>query len=129
MTTPPSNHDPSDDIEAARGLDERAGGSRMTDPLRNPRSGGSVTRTKRAWLLLILTTVIPGSAQLVAGNRKVGRVALTVTLCVWALIILLVLTWLVHRAWVIELVTGRFISLVLMIVLIALAIFWALLFF
>lgn len=128
MTTPPSNQDPSDDIEAARGLDDHVGSSRMTDPLRNPRSGGSVARTKRAWLLLLLTTVIPGSAQLVAGNRRLGRIALTVTLCVWALIILLLLVWLIHRAWVIELVTGPFISLLLVIVLVVLAVFWALLF-
>ncbi|WP_129662260.1 LCP family protein [Rothia uropygialis] len=129
MTTPPSNQDPSDHIEAARGLDEQAGSSRMTDPLRNPRSGGALTRTKRAWLLLILTTIIPGSAQLVAGHRKVGRIALTVTLTVWVLLILLLLTWLIHRAWVIELVTGRYMSLILVIVLVALAIFWAFLFF
>ncbi|WP_269929216.1 LCP family protein [Kocuria massiliensis] len=128
MTTSSSNQDHSDKIEAARGLDESVGSTRLTDPLRNPRSGGAVTRTKRAWLLLLLTTLIPGSAQLVAGHRRLGRIGLTVTLSVWALIILLFLVYLIHRAWVIDLVTGSFMSLVLVIVLIALALFWALLF-
>ena len=37
-------------------------------------------RFRRAVTLLLMTLVLPGSAQLVAGNRKVGRIALRVCL-------------------------------------------------
>ena len=34
-----------------------------------------------------MTLLVPGSAQTVAGNRKLGRIALRVTFTVWALVI------------------------------------------
>src|SRR5690349_25151794 len=32
-------------------------------------------RYRRALMLMVMTLVVPGSAQLVAGNRRIGRVA------------------------------------------------------
>jgi len=49
------------------------GGGMLTDPVRNPASASPEARTKRAFILLLLTLVLPGSAQVVAGNRKLGR--------------------------------------------------------
>ena len=43
--------------------------------------------TKRAFLLVLMTLLVPGSAQIVAGNRRLGRIALRVTLTVWVLAI------------------------------------------
>ena len=37
-------------------------------------------RFRRALALMAMTLVAPGSAQLVAGNRKIGRIALRVWL-------------------------------------------------
>ena len=48
-------------------------------------------RRRRAWTLLIMTLVLPGSAQLVAGNRRVGRLALRVWAALWLLAVLAVL--------------------------------------
>ena len=48
-------------------------------------------RTKRAFVLVLLTLFVPGSAQIVAGDRKLGRIALRVTITVWALVLLTLL--------------------------------------
>ena len=60
----------------------------LTDPIRYPASAPAPVRTKRAFLLILLTLFVPGSAQIAAGDRKLGRIALRVTLTVWALVIL-----------------------------------------
>ncbi len=57
----------------------------MTDPVRYPSTAPAPVRTKRAFVLLLLTLFVPGSAQIVAGDRKLGRIALRVTLAVWGL--------------------------------------------
>ena len=41
--------------------------------------------TRRAWWLLGLNLLIPGSAQLLAGNRRWGRFAVGATLTLWAI--------------------------------------------
>lgn len=41
--------------------------------IRQPADRSPETMTKRAWWLLGLNVLIPGSAQLLAGNRKLGR--------------------------------------------------------
>ena len=46
---------------------------------------------KRAWWLLLLSFIVPGSAQLLAGNRKLARVALVATGLLWSIVVLLVL--------------------------------------
>jgi LCP family protein required for cell wall assembly len=46
-------------------------------------------RFRRAITLMVMTLVLPGSAQLVAGNRKVGRVALRIVLLLVGLGLLL----------------------------------------
>ena len=43
-------------------------------------------RFRRALTLLLMTLVLPGSAQLVVGNKRVGRIAIRVWLGVWAVV-------------------------------------------
>lgn len=51
--------------------------------------------TRRAWWLVILNLLIPGSAQLIAGQRRLGRVGVTATFILWGAIVLcLLLLWL-----------------------------------
>jgi len=102
--------------------------SSLTDPVRYPVSASPAVRTKRAFVLVLLTLLVPGSAQLVAGDRKLGRTALRVTLCVWALVLLAVVLLLLNRSLVISIVTNPVTSLVLVVLLAALALGWALLF-
>ncbi len=60
---------------------------------------------KRAWWLIVLTLVVPGSAQLVAGNRKLARIGITATLGFWALALLAILIGLINRSWLVAIVT------------------------
>ena len=54
--------------------------------------------TRRAWVLVILNLLIPGSAQLLAGNRRLGRFGVGATFLLWALVIAGLVTFLVSRA-------------------------------
>ncbi len=54
-------------------------------------------RTRRALGLVLMSTVVPGSAQYVAGNRMVGRVAMRVWLGAWLLAVLAVIGLLLLR--------------------------------
>ncbi|MDJ0457208.1 LCP family protein [Pseudarthrobacter phenanthrenivorans] len=103
-------------------------GPSMTDPVRYPVSASSAVRTKRAFVLVLLTLLVPGSAQLVAGDRKLGRAALRVTLCAWAVLLLAGVLLLVDRSLAISIITNPVTSLVLVVLLAALALGWAFLF-
>ena len=109
-------------------VQQPAGGTFMTDPVRYPASASSPVRTKRAFVLILLTLLVPGSAQIVAGDRKLGRAALRVTLGVWAAVAAAVLLLLFNRTLLISLITSPFASLVIVVLLAALAVAWALLF-
>lgn len=100
----------------------------MTDPVRNPEGASSSTRTKRAFFLLALTVFVPGGAQVVAGNRTLGRRALAVSITCWILLILTVALALVDRALLVELVARPMVQLGLAIVLALLAAGWIVLF-
>lgn len=58
-----------------------------TRPLRHPDSGDARLMSKRAWWLVGLNVLLPGSAQVLAGNRRLGRFGLGVTLTTWVLAI------------------------------------------
>lgn len=49
--------------------------------------------TKRAWWLVMLNVLVPGSAQVLAGNRKLGRFGLAATLVLWALVVVALVSW------------------------------------
>lgn len=103
-------------------------GAALTDPVRYPSGASAPVRTKRAFVLVLLTLFIPGSAQIVAGDRKLGRLALRVTLTVWALALLTLLIALVNRSMLLSIVTHPVGSLFIIVVLVALALGWAYLF-
>jgi LCP family protein required for cell wall assembly len=82
---------------------------------------------RRAWWLILLTLVVPGSAQLVAGNRKLARIGITATLTFWAIILVLLLVGIISRSAIIWLATVPFLVGILALVLIAYAILFAVL--
>ena len=100
----------------------------LTDPVRNPVNAPAPVRTKRAFVLLLLTLFVPGSAQIVAGDRKLGRIALRVTLAVWSLVIVALVLLLVNRTLLIGILTNSVASLLIIVILVALALGWAALF-
>lgn len=100
----------------------------LTDPVRNPVNAPAPVRTKRAFVLLLLTLFVPGSAQIVAGDRKLGRIALRVTLAVWSLVIVALVLLLANRTLLIGILTNSVASLLIIVILVALALGWAALF-
>ncbi|KNC19770.1 transcriptional regulator [Arthrobacter sp. RIT-PI-e] len=103
-------------------------GAGATDPVRYPQAASPAVRTRRAFVLLILTLLLPGAAQVVAGDRRLGRRALRTTFLCWGLVLLGVVLALTDRSLLVGAVTHRWWSLVLIIALLGLAAGWALLF-
>lgn len=58
-----------------------------TRPLRNPEVGDAEQMGRRGWWLVVLNVLIPGSAQILAGNRRLGRFGLGATLLGWFLLV------------------------------------------
>ncbi len=88
-----------------------------TQPLRTPEALSPALRLRRALTLLVITLVVPGSAQVVAGDRRVGRVAVRAWLVVVASTLVLLATFVVDRTlilsiltrpWVLSLLAGAF---------------------
>jgi LCP family protein required for cell wall assembly len=82
-------------------------------------------RFRRAVTLMIMTLLLPGSAQLVAGNRKVGRIALRVTILTAGIGLFLILLSLVWHNFAIASAVNPMLLGLLRLVLIGLALGWA----
>jgi LCP family protein required for cell wall assembly len=61
--------------------------------------------TKRAWWLVGLNILIPGSAQMLAGNRRLGRFGVTWTFILWVLVLVTVVVYLISPAVVYTVLT------------------------
>ncbi|THJ68024.1 LytR family transcriptional regulator [Arthrobacter echini] len=75
-----------------------------------------------------MTLLLPGSAQIVAGDRGLGRRALRVTFACWALVLLSLVLALADRSLLVGIVTHRWWSLAIIVALLGIALGWALLF-
>jgi LCP family protein required for cell wall assembly len=64
---------------------------------------------RRAWILVVLNVLIPGSAQLLAGNRRLGRFGVVSTFVLWALVALAALGYFLARATFITVATNSFV--------------------
>ena len=100
----------------------------LTNPVRYPESASARARSKRAWFLLLLTLFVPGSAQIVAGNKRLGRLALRCTFTVWALVIAAAVLGLLQREILLNLFTNPLSSLLIIVLLTAAALGWAVIF-
>ncbi|UDY22762.1 LCP family protein [Nocardioides sp. Kera G14] len=99
-------------------------------------SGGRATaaeraarvRFRRAVALLVMTLVVPGSAQLLAGNRRVGRIALRVWIGLLALVLGSVLLAAIDHSYAFWVASSPDVLAIMRFGLIALALAWAWLF-
>lgn len=96
----------------------------VRDPVRDPRTATAPERTKRSAILLLLTLLVPGGAQVVAGSRRLGRAALRVTMTVWAVLLACLLVSFVARGWLLNLLANPVVLGVLAVVLLVLALGW-----
>jgi LCP family protein required for cell wall assembly len=62
--------------------------------------------TKRGWWLVSLNFLIPGSAQSLAGNHKLGRFGLGATIVFWIVSVAGIVTWNVARNVLVSLATN-----------------------
>jgi len=85
-------------------------------------------KLRRGLTFLLMTLVLPGSAQVAAGNKRLGRVALRVWAALWVLAILTGLFVLVWHSAAITVITRPLTLRVVQGVLVALGVAWALLF-
>lgn len=92
--------------------------------MRHPEALSAPHRTKRGWILLLLTLVVPGGAQVVAGNRGLGRAALRVTLTVWVLVILALVLLVVQRQFLVQVLANSSVQLAGIVILAVLSVGW-----
>lgn len=99
----------------------------IATPLRHPDASSSHTMTKRGWWLVGMNILLPGSAQLVAGNRRLGRVGVLATLLLWILAIVTLIVYLVAPTAVYTLFTQAGSLTLIQVLLIAYAVLWVVL--
>lgn len=85
-------------------------------------------RFRRALALMLMTLVLPGSAQLVAGRRRLGLIALRIWFALLSGLVLMVLIALVSHTFVLWFVTNSTALTLLRLLLMVLAVGWAALF-
>jgi LCP family protein required for cell wall assembly len=84
-------------------------------------------KLRRALGFVGMTLVMPGSAQLAAGNRIIARIAICTWATVWGLLVMVGIGALVWRSGVLSLFTMATVLVVLQVLLVALGVAWALL--
>jgi LCP family protein required for cell wall assembly len=99
----------------------------LTQPIRHPDSRSPRIMTTRAWWLVVLNVLIPGSAQVLAGNRRLGRIGLASTLAVWALAVVAGGLALFARGALIQIVSQEWLLVALQALLAAYAVLWVVL--
>ncbi|RBP66129.1 LytR family transcriptional attenuator [Brevibacterium sanguinis] len=80
--------------------------TRYVDPIHYPAYASQPTRDMRAWLLLLVTTVLPGGVQLLFGSRRWAKVSLLITAVSWLLVLIAGVAILVDRTVVFTLGTN-----------------------
>ncbi|MDQ1596690.1 MAG: polyisoprenyl-teichoic acid--peptidoglycan teichoic acid transferase, partial [Microbacteriaceae bacterium] len=96
-------------------------------PIRTPDTRSADLMTKRAWWLVALNLLIPGSVQMLAGNRRLGRFGLAATLTLWAIAITGLVTWFVAHSVIYAVVTNGLGLTAVQVVLAAYAVLWVIL--
>ncbi|WP_260853431.1 LCP family protein [Kocuria palustris] len=116
------------EVPADARLSSRQGAGSWDRALEDPSFVSPGRRTWRAWLLILGTLVFPGSAQIAAGHRRLGRIALPITVACWAIAIVVLLSGLLWRNPLVFLLTNSLSGRVIWLGLVAAAIWWAVLF-
>lgn len=78
----------------------------VTSPLRSPDLRSRGTMTRRAWWLVVLNLVLPGSVQVLAGNRRLGRLGLASTIVLVVLVVVTGVTALLDRSLLLSIFTN-----------------------
>ena len=108
-------------VGAARGgiLEER--------PLRYPDASSAEVMENRGWWLVGMNFLLPGSAQVLAGNRRLGRLGIGATLALWVAAAVLLVSALLWRTALITLFTNTWFLLLVEMILGAYIVLWIIL--
>ncbi|KAM9861891.1 LCP family protein [Leucobacter sp. BZR 635] len=93
-------------------------------PIRTPDLSSPPLMTKRARWLVVLGFLLPGSAQVLAGNKRFGRFGLAVTFTALLLAVVAVLGLLFARATTLSILTNGIVLFVLQWLVLGLALMW-----
>lgn len=93
-------------------------------PIRNPDLGAPALMTRRAWWLVALNFLIPGSAQVLAGSRKLGRIGLAATLTMWLIAAAVIASSFFWRTATLSVLTNSVALTIAQILLAAYAVLW-----
>ena len=96
--------------------------------LRTSQQRSERVKLRRALGFLGMTLVLPGSAQIAAGSKRVGRIAVRTWIALWALLLMLGIGGLVARTAVLSVVTNTTALVAVQVLLVALGVGWGLLF-
>lgn len=98
--------------------------SNVSSPVRYPEINSPAVMTKRAWWLVVLNILIPGSAQLLAGSRKLGRFGVTATFILWALALLALIVFTLAQGIFITFATNFFVLWILQAAIVFYVVLW-----
>lgn len=101
--------------------------SLAASPIRYPDLASRTVMTRRAWWLVVLNVLIPGSAQALAGDRRLGRFGLGATLTLWFVAIVALVVWIFWPAVIYTVFSTTITLWVLAAVLAFYAVLWAIL--
>jgi LCP family protein required for cell wall assembly len=101
--------------------------SSASSPIRYPNSGSTQLMTRRAWWLVALNILIPGSAQVLAGNHGLGRFGLRATLSFLVLVALAGLLYVINPEIMLTIATNSFGLWVIAAVMVFYAVVWVVL--
>ena len=96
-------------------------------PVRNPDLRDTGAMTKRGWILVVLNLLIPGSAQMLAGSRRLGRFGVGSTFSLWAIVGLSLLLFLLAQATFITIATNFFALWIVQVVIVFYVVLWVIL--
>lgn len=113
--------------ESPRRSAARGDGVLSTRPMRHPDASDEQVMTRRGWWLVVINWLIPGSAQVLAGSRRLGRFGLAATLVMWLLIVLLVAGLLLWRSATLSVLINPFVLVALTVTVVAYGVLWIIL--
>ena len=96
-------------------------------PMRHPDASDEQVMTRRGWWLVVINWLIPGSAQVLAGSRRLGRFGISATLVMWLLVVLLVAGLLLWRSVTLSVLINPFVLVALTMIVVAYGVLWIIL--
>lgn len=95
-----------------------------SSPIRYPDTSSPHVMRVRAWWLIVLNVVMPGSAQALAGSRRLGRIGLGSTLIGWCAVVLGIVLAMAARDFFSTLAVNFFVLALVQIALVYYCVLW-----